>query len=81
MKINPECDSFGHKYWYNEAGKFHRENDLPAVISNNGTKFWYQNGDYYRDNGLPAIEYANGSKAWYNENGVCYRIDDWIYKL
>ena len=77
---NPECDSFGHKYWYNEAGRFHRDNDLPAIERTDGSKYWYKNNKIHRDNNLPAIEHANGDKAWYLNN-VCYRWDEWIDKL
>jgi hypothetical protein len=36
----------------------------PAVICNNGSKFWYYHGKLHRLNG-PAIECDNGSKSWY----------------
>jgi len=76
---NPECDSFGHKYWYNESGEYHRDNDLPA-IERSDSKYWYKNNKIHRDNNLPAIEYANGTKFWYDENGVMFRWDEWINK-
>ena len=49
----------------------HRDNDQPAVIRANGTKFWYQHGNLHRDNDQPAVIYADGYKAWYiNGNRV-----------
>jgi len=27
---------------------------------------------------LPAIEYSYGNKHWHDENGQCYRWDQWI---
>jgi hypothetical protein len=76
---NLVVDVFGHKYWYNEQGKFHRE-DGPAVEYTNGDKFWYLKDQLHRVDG-PAIEYANGDKSWYL-NGKCHREDgpavEWV---
>ena len=49
--------------WYNEDGKFHRENG-PTIEYANGDKYWHLNGLPHREDG-PAIEYVNGSKYWY----------------
>ena len=38
----------GTKYWNNEKGELHRDNDLPAVILPNGTQEWWQNGKLYK---------------------------------
>jgi predicted ATP-binding protein involved in virulence len=62
-------DKYGTERWYNKDEKLHRDNDLPAVIYSDGSKFWYQNGERHRDNNLPAIINANGYQAWY-KNGV-----------
>ena len=51
-------------------GKFHKD-DGPAIIVNDGTKYWYRNGILHRENG-PAIEWANGTKEWY-QNGLFHR--------
>jgi hypothetical protein len=56
-------DRYRTTYQIND--KFHRENDLPAIIKANGTKQWYKDGKLHRENDLPAIEYANGTKYWY----------------
>lgn len=38
------------KFWYNN-GELHRENDLPAVIKNNGEKGWLKEGKFHRTAG------------------------------
>ena len=52
--------------YYLKNGKRHRDDDLPAVISDKYGEFqhWYQNGKLYRENGKPAkIEsYFSGYK-------------------
>ena len=48
LKSNYEVDGFGTKRWRNEAGKFHRDNDLPAVIYADGSKAWYKNGEFIK---------------------------------
>lgn len=50
----------------------HRDNDLPAIIYDDGTKVWCQNGRRHRDNDLPAVIYDNGDQAWY-QNGKVHR--------
>lgn len=44
----------------------HRDNDLPAIIYPNGTKFWWVNDKLHRDNG-PTIIWSDGTKAWYQD--------------
>ena len=63
-----EINEFGDKFWRNSEGKFHRDNDLPAVIWPDGYNAWWQNGQCHRDNDLPAIIWADGSCAWYQNN-------------
>jgi hypothetical protein len=46
-------------------GKYHRDDDLPAIVFPNGTKEWYQDGLFHRDGDMPAVEYSNGTKYWY----------------
>lgn len=57
--VNPDLNHF---VWH-KNGLRHRDNDLPAVIENEG-KEWYQNGLLHRDNDLPAIEKTNGDNFW-----------------
>jgi len=42
-------DAYGNNCWFNKAGKLHRENNLPAVITKSGSKYWYKNGKFIRD--------------------------------
>ena len=60
----------GVKFWFLN-GKFHRENDLPAIEYPDGTKEWYLNGKPHREKD-PAIEYSDGTKEWYL-NGKLHR--------
>ena len=64
----------GYHYWY-KNGKYHRDNDLPAIIYPNGSQFWYQNGKYHRDNDLPAMILKNGDQYWM-KNGLQHRDND-----
>ena len=65
---------YGDQYWY-KNGKYHRDNDLPAIILINGCQYWYKNGLQHRDNDLPAVIEANGDLYWYI-NGKCHRDND-----
>jgi len=65
----PRTDEEGNKRWFNENGKLHRDDDLPAVDLVNGYKVWYQNGIIHR-NDNPAVIYPNGTTKWYM-NGEC----------
>lgn len=60
----PAIISNNYRVWYRHS-KFHRDNDLPAVICANGDQYWYQHDERHRDNDLPAIICANGYQAWY----------------
>ena len=63
-KMNlPVIDEKGNKFWYNEDGKYHRE-DGPAVIWNDGSKTWYKNGLCHREDG-PAVECVIDGPSWY----------------
>jgi hypothetical protein len=60
--------------WYNEKGQFHREDDLPAIEWEDGTKHWYIEGKYHRENG-PAIIFHN--IKLYFLNGIEMRKEQW----
>ena len=57
----------GDKMMYNDNNELHSFNDLPAVISRDGSQEWYQNGKQHRDNDLPAAIYSDGSQNWYQK--------------
>ena len=41
--------------WYRN-GELHRDDDNPAVVRANGTKYWGKNGKLHRDDDKPAIK-------------------------
>ena len=47
--------------------KLHRENDKPAIICPNGTKYWYQNDKRHRTDG-PAVIWCDGEEEWWENN-------------
>ena len=57
------------KRLFDENGKLHSYNDLPASIWRDGTKFWYKHGKLHRDNGLPSVIRPDGGSTEYHENG------------
>ena len=65
-------------YYIKGTSMFHRD-DGPAIIYDNGDKYWYVKGKRHRLDG-PAIEFDSGSKSWYC-NGKLHREDgpaqDW----
>ena len=70
-----EYDSkYNAHIWY-KNGNYHRDNDLPAIIFDNGTQVWYQNDVRHRDNDLPAVITLAGDKKWY-KNGKLHRDND-----
>jgi len=40
-------DHYNNKYWF-KNGLRHRDNDLPAMVYNNGNMFWWENGKLIR---------------------------------
>lgn len=64
--------SFVDEEWY-QNGKLHRDDDLPAVVENDGEKKkWYQNGVLHRDS-KPAVMCEVGEEWW--RNGHRHRAD------
>lgn len=60
-------DEIGNKFWKDDKGLFHRDNDLPAVIKWDGQKEWYQHGRLHRDGG-PAIIHGSGGEKWFQDD-------------
>ena len=61
----------GTTAWLDDKEEAHRDDDLPAVIAENGDRGWYQHGKLHRIGG-PAVEHKDG--GWeYFENGKCHR--------
>jgi len=71
-KIRKEVDKYGTIRYYNKNDELHRE-DGPAVITNNGGKFWFINDKRHREDG-PAMILSNGEKRWY-QNDKFHRLD------
>jgi len=53
----------------------HRDDGLPAVIHNDGSREWWVAGQRHRDADMPAVEYFGGSKKWYR-HGDLHRDND-----
>jgi len=58
-------NTFGDKCTYDENGRQHSYNDLPAIITTYGSKYWYKHGLPHRDNGLPAVIIFDGRKQYW----------------
>jgi antitoxin component YwqK of YwqJK toxin-antitoxin module len=54
-------------YYY--KNKYHRENDLPAIICIGDYKEYFKNGKLHRDGNKPAIIFSDYYKLYY-KNGV-----------
>ena len=78
--MKPVIDKLRTQRWYNNElhGVLHRDNDLPAVITENGTHYWYINGKRHRLY-KPAVINADGIHYWYiNGNDITEEVDDFI---
>lgn len=58
--------------WVDEQGHLHRDDDLPAFISDTGEMQWVQHGVFHRDGDKPALVKANGVQVW-GKNGKIHR--------
>ena len=76
--MNFKTDAGENKYWYDNEGKFHRE-DGPAIEYTMGYKWWYKHGLCHREDG-PAYEYSNGDKSYYLE-GIYYTAEEYWEKI
>lgn len=54
----------------NSLGQIHRVHG-PAVIWDDGSRFWYQDGNLHRTSG-PAIEWPSGETRWYLHGDEIY---------
>lgn len=71
-KTNVEETEYFIKHY--KYGKLHLI-EGPAVIYENGDKYWYQYGRLHRDDDKPSIEFSNGEKRWF-KNGVIHRGEE-----
>ena len=53
MKIVLEISKQGNRFWFTENAlgvlKYHRDNDMPAMIFGDNEKRWYVNGNLIRE--------------------------------
>lgn len=53
MKIVLEISKQGNRFWFTENTlgvlKYHRDNDMPAMIFGDNEKRWYVNGNLVRE--------------------------------
>ena len=53
MKIVLEISKQGNRFWFTENTlgvlRYHRDNDMPAMIFGNNEKRWYVNGNLIRE--------------------------------
>lgn len=66
---NTSNDKWPGSRWYVE-GNLHREEDLPARISPNGSQYWYCNGKLHRVGNMPAVISFDGIKEWWFEGKI-----------
>lgn len=65
----------GAHIWFDEQRNIHRIFNKPAIICEDGSKFWMIHGKLHREHDLPAIIYQDNSMVWYN-NGIIHRDHD-----
>jgi hypothetical protein len=56
-------------YYLDENGKFHQDNNEPALVMSDGTKNWYKHGTQHRDVG-PAVTWSDGDYLYYKDDEV-----------
>lgn len=61
-----EINKHGEKKWKDTDGKYHRDNDLPAIVDTVGNLRWFQHGVYSRKDGKPTHVYIDGTLKWCN---------------
>lgn len=66
-------DKYGGQFWTDQYGRFHRDDDSPAVITINGdtlVREWWIHGQLHRGSDKPAIVHTNAklgiiARIWY----------------
>ena len=56
-------------------GELHRDDYLPAIIHNDGTREWWKIGKRHREGDLPAVIWEDGGNEWW-KNGKLHREGD-----
>ena len=92
-----KCISYGDTYFFNSKnfkdGSLHNENG-PAIIRQNGTKFWYLNGKHITEKefktmaakkdvadkeGYKLLKYSPDGRKWYKKSNKEYKCVDGGY--
>lgn len=71
----PDKDVYYQEYYF-KRGLLHRENNLPAIVGNNGTRQYLVNGKYQDRGDEPNAIDNFGRKRWYNKIGQLHRDND-----
>jgi len=58
----------GEKIWWDSQDRIHRDCDLPAFVSPDGTREWYWHGQRHREGDKPARIWADGTQEWWLNN-------------
>lgn len=56
-RINDYLENKKKRWFMQNIGIPHRDNDMPAIIQINAGENWYQHGRLHRDNDMPALRY------------------------
>lgn len=62
----------GLREWFDDIGRRHRDDNLPAREWPDGRQEFWLNGTLHRDGNLPAIDWGNGARYYY-VNGKLHR--------
>jgi len=60
-------------YFFKDDFILHSFDDEPALVWDDGAKYWYKDDKIHRDNNLPAVIYSGGDLKYY-KNGKQYWI-------
>ena len=64
LSLRYEKYEYGER-WYNQFNQLHRVHG-PAVVLNDGSRFYYQEDILHREDDLPAVEKVDGTRKWFN---------------
>lgn len=66
--------------WRDEDGLLHRE-DGPAIIMQNGTKYWYCRGYLHREDGPAIINVFGEPPQWYLNGQNMQNFEEYVQLL
>ena len=78
-----DCTGMGVAVWgfafdlyYDDVGVYHRIDDLPANVWEDGKLAWFVNGKPHRDFNRPAVIHADGKMEWWVNGTMTGDQDD-----